>query len=73
MGGEEIEPGAVEQLQRAGETWRFARDELRELPPHALKALAAHEHLETTAKLVERLADEVAEDKLDDDAPDPAR
>ena len=73
MGGEEIEPGAVEQLQRAGETWRFARDELRELSPHALKALAAHEHLETTAQLVERLADEVADDRLDGDPPDSHR
>ena len=72
MGAEADEPGAVEQLQRAGETWRFARDELRELPPHALKALAAHEHLETTAKLVEQLADEVAADGRGEDPPGPA-
>jgi hypothetical protein len=54
------QPGPLEQVRRAGETWRFAREELRELPPHALHALAAREHLRTTAELVERLADEVA-------------
>lgn len=63
MGDEAEQPGAVEQLQRAGETWRFAREQLRELPPHALKALAAHEQLDTTAELVERLADEVAAER----------
>lgn len=57
--GDDGDPGPIEQLQRAGETWRFAREELRELPPHALKALAAHEHLPVTAQLVEKLADEV--------------
>lgn len=52
------ELGAVEQIQRAGETWRFAREGLSDLPPHALHALAAREHLPVTAELVERLADE---------------
>ncbi len=51
---------AVARLRRAGEAWRFAREELRELPPHALSALAAHERVPETAHLVQDLADEVA-------------
>ena len=57
--GEEVGP-AVAGLRRMGETWRYAREELRELPPHALAALAARERLPETAQLVQSLADEVA-------------
>lgn len=60
--GEEATP-ALDGLRRAGETWRFARGELSALPVPALKALAAREHLPTTAHLVERLADEVADSR----------
>ena len=56
--------GPLAQVRRAGETWRFAREQLRELSPQALHALAAREHLPTTAGLVERLADEVTEERF---------
>lgn len=65
MEDEPVAPdGPLEQVRRAGETWRFAREQLRELSPQALHALAAREHLPTTAGLVERLADEVTVERF---------
>jgi hypothetical protein len=55
---DENEP--LRALRRSGETWRDAREHLGELPAEVLYALAARERLDTTARLVERLADERA-------------